>query len=159
VPGFGWHYRYVTSGPLDRLARTAYEAHRGVSEGSLPAWEDADEQEQLAWRAAVSAVTAQTGTTISEPSHTRSLVIQTGGERQSFDTDFTVGRQGRLIINDGFASGEHARFRLIRGLWYIEDLGSTNGTSLNGLRIHATQRLKRGDRVKIGRTVMIVVSA
>jgi pSer/pThr/pTyr-binding forkhead associated (FHA) protein len=150
----------VTSSPLDRLARTAYEAHRGVSAGSLPAWEDADEQEQLAWRAAVSAVTAQTGTTISEPpSHNRSLVIQTGDARQTFDTDFTVGRQGKLIINDGFASGEHARVRLVRGLWYIEDLGSTNGTSLNGLRIHATQRLKRGDRIKIGRTVMIVVSA
>jgi pSer/pThr/pTyr-binding forkhead associated (FHA) protein len=148
----------VTSSALDRLAQTAYEAHRGVSPGSIPAWEDATEQEQQAWRAAVSAVTAQTGTTISEASHSRPLVIQTGEERQSFDTEFTVGRQGKLVINDGFASGQHARFRLVRGLWYIEDLGSTNGTSLNGLRIHATQRLKKGDKIKIGRTVMIVVS-
>ena len=148
----------MTSGPLDRLAQTAYEAHRDVSPDPLPAWEDATEQEQLAWRAAVSAVTAQTGTTISEPSDARSLVIQTGDERQSFDAEFTVGRQGKLVINDGFASGHHARFRLVRGLWYIEDLGSTNGTSLNGLRIHATQRLKKGDKIKIGRTVMVVVS-
>jgi hypothetical protein len=134
----------VTSSPLDRLAQTAYEAHRGVNPGSIPEWEDATEQEQQAWRAAVSAVTAQTGTTISEAPHSRPLVIQTGEERQSFDTEFTVGR--------------HARFRLVRGLWYIEDLGSTNGTLLNGLRIHATQRLKKGDKIKIGHTVMIVVS-
>ncbi len=154
-----WHYRHVTSSPLETLARTAYEAHRGALPGSLPAWEDATEQEQQAWRAAVSAVTAQTGKTISEAAaHARSLVIQTGDQRQSFDTDFTVGRQGKLVIDDGFASGQHARFRLIRGLWYVEDLGSTNGTSLNGLRIHATQRLKRGDKIKIGHTVMIVVS-
>jgi pSer/pThr/pTyr-binding forkhead associated (FHA) protein len=149
----------VTSSPLDRLAQTAYEAHRGVSPASPPAWEDAAEEEQQAWRAAVSAVTAQTGATISEPSHNRALVIQTGDERQSFDAEFTVGRQGKLVINDGFASGHHARFRLVRGFWYIEDLGSTNGTSLNGLRIHATQRLKKGDKIKIGRTVMIVVAA
>jgi pSer/pThr/pTyr-binding forkhead associated (FHA) protein len=149
----------VTSGPLDRLAQTAYEAHRGASSASLPAWEDAGEEEQQAWRAAVSAVTAQTGATISEPTKNRALVIQAGDERQSFDKEFTVGRQGRLVINDGFASGHHARFRLIRDFWYIEDLGSTNGTLLNGLRIHATQRLKKGDKIRIGRTVMVVVSA
>jgi pSer/pThr/pTyr-binding forkhead associated (FHA) protein len=148
----------MSSSPLERLARTAYEAHRGAHPESLPAWEDATEQEQQAWRAAVSAVTAQTGRTISEAPANRPLVIQTGEERQSFDTDFTVGRQGRLVIDDGFASGHHARFRLIRGLWYVEDLGSTNGTSLNGLRIHAAQRLKKGDKIKIGHTVMLVVS-
>ena len=106
----------MTSSPLERLARTAYEAHRGVSPESVPAWEDADEQELEAWRAAVSAVTAQAGKTISEATHTRSLVIQTGDKRETFDTDFTVGRQGKLVIDDGFASGQHARFRLIRGM-------------------------------------------
>ncbi|HEY7147526.1 MAG TPA: FHA domain-containing protein [Streptosporangiaceae bacterium] len=149
----------MTSSSVERLARTAYEAHRGVHAGTLPAWEDATELEQQAWMAAVSAVAAQTGTTISEPAHTRPLVIQTGDERQSFDTAFTVGRQGKLAINDGFASGHHARFRVVRGLWYLEDLGSTNGTSLNGLRIQAAQRLKKGDKIKIGHTVMVVVSA
>jgi pSer/pThr/pTyr-binding forkhead associated (FHA) protein len=148
----------VTS-PLERLAQTAYEAHRGAHTGSLPAWEDATEQEQQAWRAAVSAVTAQTGKTVSEASHTRPLVIQTADQRQSFDTEFTVGRQGELVINDEFASGHHARFRLVHGLWHVQDLGSTNGTSLNGLRIHASQRLKKGDKIKIGHTVMTVVSA
>jgi pSer/pThr/pTyr-binding forkhead associated (FHA) protein len=147
----------VTS-PLDRLAQTAYEAHRDAHTEPLPAWEAATEQEQQAWRAAVSAVATQTGKTISEASRTRPLVIQTGDQRQSFDADFTVGRQGELVIDDEFASGRHARFRLVRGLWYVQDLGSTNGTSLNGLRIHANQLLRKGDKVRIGHTVMVVVS-
>jgi hypothetical protein len=49
----------VKSSDLDRLARTAYEAHRGTQPGSLPTWEDSTEQEQQAWRAAVTAVTSQ----------------------------------------------------------------------------------------------------
>ncbi len=146
------------SSPLDHLARTAYEAHRDASPGTLPAWEDATEQEQQAWRAAVSAVTAQTGKTLSEAVRTRPLVIQAGDRRHSFDTEFIAGRQGALVINDGFASGHHARFRPVRGLWYVQDLGSTNGTSLNGLRIHTAQLLKKGDKVEIGHTVVIVVS-
>lgn len=44
------------------------------------------------------------------------------------------------------------------GLWYVQDLGSTNGTSLNGLRIHANQLLRKGDKVTIGHTVMVVAS-
>jgi pSer/pThr/pTyr-binding forkhead associated (FHA) protein len=148
----------VTSSPLEELAQTAYEAYRATHPESLPAWEDATEQEQHAWRTAVSAITAQSGKTISEAPPARHLVIRTGNERQSFDGDFTVGRQGKLVINDGFASGHHARFRLVRGLWYVEDLGSTNGTSLNGFTIHTAQRLKKGDKIRIGHTVMIVLS-
>jgi pSer/pThr/pTyr-binding forkhead associated (FHA) protein len=148
----------VSSDPLERVARTAYEAHRAAHSDSLPPWEEATEEDQEAWIAAVSAVTAPTGKTISEAPRNRSLVIQTGDQRHSFDTDFTAGRQGKLVINDGFASGHHARFRPVRGFWYVEDLGSTNGTSLNGLRIHAAQRLKKGDKIKIGHTVVVVTS-
>jgi pSer/pThr/pTyr-binding forkhead associated (FHA) protein len=148
----------VSSDPLERVARTAYEAHRAAHSDSLPPWEEATEEDQEAWIAAVSAVTAPSGKTISEAPRNRSLVIQTGDQRHSFDTDFTAGRQGKLVINDGFASGHHARFRPVRGFWYVEDLGSTNGTSLNGLRIHAAQRLKKGDRIKIGHTVVVVAS-
>jgi pSer/pThr/pTyr-binding forkhead associated (FHA) protein len=146
------------SSPLERLAQTAYEAHRGAHTEPLPAWEDAAEQEQQAWMVAVSAVTTQTGKTTSDAPRARPLVIQTGDQRQSFDADFTVGRQGELVITDEFASGRHARFRLVRGLWYVQDLGSTNGTSLNGLRIHANQLLRKGDKIRIGQTVMVVVS-
>jgi hypothetical protein len=150
----------VTSNDLERLARIAYQAHRNTLSGDAPPWDDAEEPERKAWIAAISAVTGHSGKTVSEAVvvHTKPLVVLAGDERLSFDTDFTAGRQGKLIVNDGFASGNHARFRVVRGLWYIEDLGSTNGTSLNGLRIHTTQRLKKGDKITIGHTVVVVLS-
>ena len=40
---------------------------------------------------------------------------------------------------------------------YIEDLGSTNGTTLNGEAITEPTRLRRGDRVQFGETVMELV--
>ena len=149
----------MTSTDLDRLARTAYEAHRGAHPGSLPSWEDATEQEQKAWRAAVSAVTAPADATLADAGPASSIVIQVGGETHVFHTEFTAGRQGSLVINDEHASSHHAVFLSAHGLWYVEDLGSTNGTWLNGRRIVAAQRLKKGDKVKIGRTVVAVVSA
>ena len=155
-----WHHRCVTSSGLEHLARTAYEAHRGAHPADLPPWEETTEQEQQAWRVAVSAVAAQTGTTLIEKAiPTRSLVIQAGDKRHTFQADFTAGRQGSLAINDEFASGHHCRFRVAHGLWLVEDLDSTNGTWLNGRRFNAAQRLKKGDKIKIGHTVLIIVSA
>jgi pSer/pThr/pTyr-binding forkhead associated (FHA) protein len=153
-----WHYRYVTTF-IERLAQTAYEAHRAALPTSLPPWEDIPKQEKQAWKAAVSAVAGQPGGTIPEPPHGKSLVIQIGDQRYTFGTDFTVGREGSLAIDDDFTSGQHARFQTVRGLWYVEDLGSTNGTTLNGHPILSAQLLKKRDKIKIGHTVMTVVSA
>ena len=149
----------MTSSSLEDLARTAYEAHRGADPTPLPSWEDTTEQEQQAWKAAVSAIAAQTGGPSSRHPPARPLVIQVADERHSFSSAFTAGRQGNLAISDEFASGHHARFQVAHGLWFIEDLGSTNGTSLNGRRFRAPQHLKKGDKIKIGRTVMTIVSA
>jgi len=149
----------VSSSGLERLARTAYEAHRGAQPTPLPPWEDTPEQERRAWMAAVSAIAAQAGGTVAEAGPTREIVIQVGDQRHSFSSTFTVGRQGNIVITDEFASSHHARFQVAHGLWFIEDLGSTNGTWLNGRRFRAPQHLKRGDKVKIGRTVMTVVAA
>ena len=67
----------------------------------------------------------------------------------------TVGR-GPLndlqLLEDDFASGRHARFDPRRdGVW-IEDLGSTNGTFVNGVRLTSSRRLTPGDIVRIGET-------
>jgi pSer/pThr/pTyr-binding forkhead associated (FHA) protein len=148
----------VSSSGLNHLARTAYEAHRSAHPASLPPWEDTSEQEQQAWRAAVSAVAVQSGNTLTEAPPTRSLTIQSGSERHTFHADFTIGRQGNLSIGDEFASGHHARFHVAHGLWFVEDLGSTNGTWLNGRRFHAPQALKKGDKIKIGHTTLIIVA-
>jgi pSer/pThr/pTyr-binding forkhead associated (FHA) protein len=146
----------VTSADLERRARTAYEAHRAAHPTSLPPWEDTSEQEQEAWKAAVSAIAGPRKITRVEAAPTPSLLIKTGDQSRTFDTDFTAGRQGNLAIDDEYASTYHARFQVSRGRWYVEDLGSTNGTWLNGRRIHTPQWLKKGDKIRIGHTVMTV---
>jgi pSer/pThr/pTyr-binding forkhead associated (FHA) protein len=144
---------------IERLAQAAYEAHRAVLPAEVPPWEDLTRQEQQAWKAAASAVAGQTGTTIPEGPDTPPLVIQVGNQRHSFHADFTAGREGGLAIDDDFASGQHARFQTVRGVWYVDDLNSTNGTVLNGRRIHGPQLLSKRDKIRIGHTTMTVVSA
>ena len=106
----------------------------------------------------MAAVAGQTGVTLADAVPDQSLLLQAGDEQHTFRTSFTAGRQGTLVINDDFASTHHARFQAAHGLWYVEDLGSKNGTWLNGRRIHAAQRLKKGDKIKIGHTVVTVVT-
>ena len=48
-------------------------------------------------------------------------------------------------------SGEHCEMTFKEGIWFIRDLGSTNGTKVNGDRIQATKGLRPGDRVTIGK--------
>ena len=148
----------MTSADRERLARTAYDAHRDALPASLPGWDDITEQEQQAWRAAVSAVTGPDDKTLSEAVPAQSIVIQTGGETRVFRSDFTAGRQGTLPVGDEHASSHHARFQYAHSFWYVEDLGSTNGTFLNGRRILAAQRLRKGDKIRIGRTTLTVIS-
>ena len=66
-----------------------------------------------------------------------------------------VGRGGQNDVpldGDEYASAQHARFDPRRdGLW-IEDLGSTNGTYVNGGRVTTARRLSGGDVVRVGET-------
>jgi pSer/pThr/pTyr-binding forkhead associated (FHA) protein len=149
----------VSSSHLERVAQAAYEAHRKAHGSMLPPWEDAPENDRQTWLTAMSAVAGQDAMTRSDSAPNRSLRIQTGDQRHTFDSEVTLGREGTLAITDEFASANHARFWVAHGRWYIEDLGSTNGTWLNGRRIHAAQLLRKGDKIRIGHTTMIVTSA
>jgi len=66
----------------------------------------------------------------------------------------TMGRAdgSDIPIDDPFASSVHARIFPRGEFMYIEDMGSTNGTYLNGRRLRAAERLKVGDTVRIGET-------
>ena len=144
---------------LEVLARTAYDAFRRAHKGDVPPWDDIPDTEQRAWRAAVSAVSSHGEATLTDAGPTPSLVVQAGKQTHVFSTDFTAGRQGSLVVADDHASNHHARFQFAHGAWYVEDLKSTNGTWLNNRRMFAAQRLKKGDKIKIGRTVIQVISA
>ena len=90
---------------------------------------------------------------------TKAIVVQAGGQTHTFYNEFTAGRQGSLVISDEHASSHHALFQLAHGFWFVQDLDSTNGTWLNNRRVYQAQRLKKGDKIKIGRTIVAVVSA
>ena len=143
---------------LDRLAKTAYDAHRSAHPGPLPSWDDISDQEKKAWRAVVTAVTGSGESTVTEGPSAQAIAVQAGGDTHVFHTEFTAGRQGSLVLNDEHASSHHALFQPAHGYWFVQDLGSTNGTWLNGRRMFAAQRLKKGDKIKIGRTIVVVVS-
>ena len=70
--------------------------------------------------------------------------------------ELTLGRSGNCAIglpDDTFASGLHARVFRRDGAVWVEDLGSTNGTHLNGGRLDAAQQLAIGDRLQVGSTI------
>jgi FHA domain len=66
----------------------------------------------------------------------------------------TMGRAdgSDIPIDDPFASSVHARIFPRGQFMYIEDMGSTNGTYLNGRKLRSAERLKVGDTVRIGET-------
>jgi FHA domain-containing protein len=57
-----------------------------------------------------------------------------------------------IPVDDPYASSAHARIFPRDGFLYIEDMGSTNGTYLNGKQLKRSERLEPGDSVRIGDT-------
>jgi FHA domain len=64
----------------------------------------------------------------------------------------TLGRadSAEIRVDDPFASSAHARIFPRGEYMYLEDMGSTNGTYLNGRQVKATQRLRLADVIRIG---------
>lgn len=58
-----------------------------------------------------------------------------------------------VVLDDDYASTRHARVFPQQGGWWVEDLGSTNGTYIDGERIAEPRELKPGVPVRIGQTV------
>ena len=80
------------------------------------------------------------------------LVLQ-NGERITLDTDsLKIGRQAscRVVFNDSNVSREHAQMRRSADGWKLLDLGSTNGTKINGVKITEEQVLVNGDELGFG---------
>ena len=84
---------------------------------------------------------------------TRLVAVSGGGLRpgQPFHMDepLLVGRNDNadIQLEDDFISGEHAR---LRPPDLLDDLESTNGTFVNGQRVHGTTRLRNADMVRFG---------
>ena len=59
-----------------------------------------------------------------------------------------------LQVNDSKVSRKHCRFAPQIGAWIVEDLGSSNGTKVNGVT-QKKHTLRNGDKITVGRTVVI----
>ena len=67
----------------------------------------------------------------------------------------SVGRSSTsdvVLKSDDYASGRHAQLTRHGGLLYVEDLGSTNGTFVNGRKTVGATPMRDGDTVRIGST-------
>nr|WP_042184788.1 FHA domain-containing protein [Kibdelosporangium sp. MJ126-NF4] len=90
----------------------------------------------------------------------RQLVVTHGalsGTRISLDgRPIMIGRadDSTLVMDDDYASTRHARISLRGTDWYVEDLGSTNGTYLDRAKVTAPMRVPLGVPIRIGKTVI-----
>ena len=90
----------------------------------------------------------------------RTLVVTAGGLQGTTVTltqsPVTLGRadDSTLVLTDDYASTRHARLVPIEGGWQLEDLGSTNGTYLGGVKVSRPTAVRIGVPISIGKTVM-----
>jgi FHA domain len=79
------------------------------------------------------------------------------GTKVLLESDVTFGRSPEAdapLVDDQFASSRHARVEVRDGRVHLLDLGSTNGTYVNGGVVHGDRELAPGDLVTIGSTVL-----
>jgi len=71
------------------------------------------------------------------------------------DSGVLLGRNPEctLVLDDDFASGRHARIFRRDGGWFVEDLGSTNGTFLGSTRLANPMPVEVGSTLRIGKTI------
>jgi len=76
----------------------------------------------------------------------------------TLDEELTFGRGDNchVRLDDTYCSTLHARLFSKDGLWFVEDLGSTNGTYLNRVKVTAPAPITVGDEVRVGKTMVQV---
>ena len=83
--------------------------------------------------------------------------VERRGRTYELGEELTVGRAGGCQValeDDNYASQLHARVFRREGQFYVEDLGSTNGTYVNRKKVTAPIAIRKGDRLQVGKTVM-----
>lgn len=71
--------------------------------------------------------------------------------------ELTIGRDmnNDIVINDPEVSRKHARIALQAGSYVIEDMGSTNGTAVNGMRLMGPHALRPGESINLGENIIV----
>ena len=86
----------------------------------------------------------------------RALLLHEGRRLVIAPAGATIGRsrQCDIVLNDPNVSREHAEVRQRGERWFVRDLGSTNGTALNGRRVSGSEAVNSGDEIEIGTSVI-----
>ena len=74
------------------------------------------------------------------------------GQRFPLDGIVTLGRdpENNIVLADSYVSARHAQFEWRNGRLWLEDLGSTNGTRINGRAIRTPMVVAPGDLIEVG---------
>jgi hypothetical protein len=74
------------------------------------------------------------------------------GSSLALDAITTLGRDvnNAIVVDDQFASSQHAVLTFRGRTWYVEDLKSTNGTFVNGSPVDGAEPLGYGDEIQLG---------
>jgi pSer/pThr/pTyr-binding forkhead associated (FHA) protein len=100
---------------------------------------------------------APKGGVATTPARQTILLVQPDGNKPfpyRLEGATTIGRAAEceLRLEDTYVSQQHARIFDRGGNWYVEDLGSTNGTFVNEQKLVAPAMLTPGDTVRVGQT-------
>jgi hypothetical protein len=84
------------------------------------------------------------------------LVLGDGRRVPIADGGLSIGRlpECDVVLADGNVSRRHAEVRLVDGRYMAVDLGSTNGTKVNGSPLTAPRELQAGDQITVGNSVL-----
>ncbi len=134
----------------------------GIQTGAINPEEDQAEKpvpSDTAGRTMVYSSAGRVAAPLEERARARSqtaLLLLDGKRIVVGSTGATVGRsrQCDVVLDDPNVSRQHAEIRPRGGSWVLSDLGSTNGSTLNGRRIDHPEVLKPGDEIKIGTSVL-----
>ena len=91
------------------------------------------------------------------PTHVLVVDGANAGDRAELsEAPILIGRgtDAAIRLDDDYVSTRHARIAASDGQWFVEDLGSTNGTYVGSSRITAPTTLTLGTQVRIGKTIL-----
>jgi diguanylate cyclase (GGDEF)-like protein len=96
---------------------------------------------------------------IDAPTHRATLVVVAGpqpGQLYTLKDETTIGRDlmADIVVEDSAVSRKHATIIHHQGMYYVSDLGSSNGTFVGGIKVSRTP-LQNGDRVQLGPRIVL----
>lgn len=115
--------------------------------------------EEMSGRTMIYSTAGRLAEPLEERARTRAetALLLLGGRRVVVGpTGLTMGRsrQSDVVIDDPNVSRQHAEIRPRGGSWVLTDLGSTNGSRLNGHAVEGSEVIRAGDEIELGSTSM-----